>query len=348
MTAADLVDKLMSDEHADVLRDSRGLDGHPADGGRGRRARSAPSLVSAPPTAATQRNGYRQRAGTPGSGSSSWPSPGCGPGSYFPSFLEPRRRAEQALVAVVQEAYVNGVSTRKVDRLVEQLGLHQHEQGQVVAGCVAAWTSRSRVFRERPVGRRLPVPVAGRQGGAGPRAGWGPPQGPGDRLRRAPDAAAARWSAWTSARPRPRRSGAAFLRSLRARGLDGVQLVHLRRPHRPQDRDRQGARLPLAALHRPLPARHARPRRPGPAAAGVGRDPRDLRRRLRRRGARTAWPGRRPARARMLPRSPGCWRTPRPTCWPSTGSQPSTGPSSEHQPVGAGQQGDQAQNRCRV
>jgi transposase-like protein len=45
-------------------------------------------------------------------------------GSYFPSFLEPRRRAEQALVAVVQEAYVNGVSTRKVDRLVEQMGVH--------------------------------------------------------------------------------------------------------------------------------------------------------------------------------------------------------------------------------
>ena len=44
-------------------------------------------------------------------------------GTYFPSFLEPRTRGEQALVAVVQEAYVNGVSTRKVDRLVEQLGL---------------------------------------------------------------------------------------------------------------------------------------------------------------------------------------------------------------------------------
>ena len=40
---------------------------------------------------------------------------------YFPSFLEPRRRSEQALVAVVAEAYVNGVSTRKVERLVEQL-----------------------------------------------------------------------------------------------------------------------------------------------------------------------------------------------------------------------------------
>src|SRR5947199_8672127 len=44
-------------------------------------------------------------------------------GSYFPSFLEPRRRSEQALVAVVQEAYVAGVSTRKVDQVVESLGL---------------------------------------------------------------------------------------------------------------------------------------------------------------------------------------------------------------------------------
>src|SRR6188472_1501324 len=44
-------------------------------------------------------------------------------GSYFPSFLEPRRRSEQALVSVMQEAYVAGVSTRKVDQVVESLGL---------------------------------------------------------------------------------------------------------------------------------------------------------------------------------------------------------------------------------
>ena len=69
------------------------------------------------------------RAGTPGSASIELAIPKLRQGSYFPTFLEPRRRAEQALVAVVQEAYVNGVSTRKVDRLVEQLGLHQHEQG---------------------------------------------------------------------------------------------------------------------------------------------------------------------------------------------------------------------------
>jgi transposase-like protein len=44
-------------------------------------------------------------------------------GSYFPSWLEPRRRAEQALVAVVAEAYVHGVSTRKVEALVQSLGI---------------------------------------------------------------------------------------------------------------------------------------------------------------------------------------------------------------------------------
>ena len=54
--------------------------------------------------------------------------------AYFPSFLEPRRRAEQALVAVVQEAYVNGVSTRKVDRVVEQLGVRMSKDQVSRAG----------------------------------------------------------------------------------------------------------------------------------------------------------------------------------------------------------------------
>jgi putative transposase len=49
--------------------------------------------------------------------------------------LAPRRRAEQALVAVVQEAYVNGISTRKVDRLVEQLGLQGMSKEQVSRLC---------------------------------------------------------------------------------------------------------------------------------------------------------------------------------------------------------------------
>ena len=70
--------------------------------------------------------------------------------AYFPSFLEPRRRSEQAIVAVVMEAYVNGVSTRKVDRLVEQLGIAGMTKDRVSAIC-RAWTSRSRLFRQRPL-----------------------------------------------------------------------------------------------------------------------------------------------------------------------------------------------------
>jgi hypothetical protein len=64
-------------------------------------------------------------------------------GSYFPSFLEPRKRSEQALVAVVQEAYVNGVSARKVDRLVEQSA--SPGSGRTpFRGCAAGSMSRSR------------------------------------------------------------------------------------------------------------------------------------------------------------------------------------------------------------
>src|SRR5918994_4282837 len=70
--------------------------------------------------------------------------------AYFPSFLEPRRRSEQAIVAVVLEAYVNGVSTRKVDRLVEQLGIQGMSKDRVSALC-RALDGQVRAFRERPL-----------------------------------------------------------------------------------------------------------------------------------------------------------------------------------------------------
>ena len=76
-------------------------------------------------------------------------------GSYLPSFLEPRRRSEQALVAVVQEAYVNGVSTRKVERLVEQLGVGSLSKDQVSRMC-AGLDEQVRIFRERPLEGRYP------------------------------------------------------------------------------------------------------------------------------------------------------------------------------------------------
>lgn len=70
--------------------------------------------------------------------------------AYFPSFLEARRPAEQAIVAVVMEAYVNGVSTRKVDRLVEQLGISGMTKDRVSALC-RGLDARVAAFRERPL-----------------------------------------------------------------------------------------------------------------------------------------------------------------------------------------------------
>ena len=70
--------------------------------------------------------------------------------SYFPAFLEPRRRSEQAIVAVVLEAYVNGVSTRKVDRLVEQLGIDGMTKDRVSALC-RALDEQVELFRQRPL-----------------------------------------------------------------------------------------------------------------------------------------------------------------------------------------------------
>src|SRR4029450_13936544 len=71
----------------------------------------------------TPRNGYRSRSWSTRAGERGRASASLRRGSYFPSFLEPRKRSEQALVSVVQEAYVAGVSTRKVDQVVESLGL---------------------------------------------------------------------------------------------------------------------------------------------------------------------------------------------------------------------------------
>ena len=76
----------------------------------------------------THRNGYRPRLWETRVGEIELAVPRKRDGSsYFPSFLEPRRPCEQAIVACVMEAYVNGVSTRKVDRLVEQLGIRLGE-----------------------------------------------------------------------------------------------------------------------------------------------------------------------------------------------------------------------------
>src|SRR4030095_3047710 len=69
-------------------------------------------------------------------------------GSYFPSWLEPRRRSERALVAVVAEAYVKGVSTRKVEALVQSLGIAGMSKTEVSRLC-ASLDEEVRAFRER-------------------------------------------------------------------------------------------------------------------------------------------------------------------------------------------------------
>src|SRR6202161_3183739 len=69
-----------------------------------------------------RRNGYRERLWDTRVGSIDLSIPRLREGSYFPSFLEPRRTSEKALMAVIQEAYLQGVSTRAVDNLVRSLG----------------------------------------------------------------------------------------------------------------------------------------------------------------------------------------------------------------------------------
>ena len=103
----------------------------------------------APAERLTHRNGYRARAWATRAGELELAIPKLRRGSYFPSFLEPRRRSEQALVSVVQEAYVAGVSTRKVDQVVESLGLRisKSEVSRICAGL----DEQVDAFRNRPL-----------------------------------------------------------------------------------------------------------------------------------------------------------------------------------------------------
>jgi putative transposase len=110
----------------------------------------------APDARSTHRNGYRSRPWETRVGEIELmiPKKRSG-GSYFPSFLEPRRRCEQAIVAVVLEAYVNGVSTRKVDRLVEQLGIDGMTKDRVSALC-RGLDEQVELFRQRPLDGAYP------------------------------------------------------------------------------------------------------------------------------------------------------------------------------------------------
>jgi putative transposase len=173
----------------------------------------------------THRNGYRDRRWDTRVGTIGLAIPKVRDGSYFPSLLEPRRRAERALLAVVQEAYVLGVSTRRVDDLVRALGLEgisRSEVSRICAGLdaeVAAFRGRSLAVEAYPYvwldATYLKVREAGRVvsmaalvatgvARSGERRILGLELSPGND----------EGSAWP-----------AFIRSLVERGLHGVRLV---------------------------------------------------------------------------------------------------------------------------
>jgi len=153
MTVEEVVRQVLRDEHADVIRESvRAV-------AQEMMELEVSELIGAEhgertEDRATHRNGYRSRRWDTRAGEIELQIPKIRQGSYFPSFLQPRKRSEQALVSVVQQAYVCGVSTRRVDQLVESLGLRiSKSEVSRIAGLL---DEQVRAFRERPLEGRYP------------------------------------------------------------------------------------------------------------------------------------------------------------------------------------------------
>ena len=245
------------------------------------------------PERINHRNGYRDRPWETRAGTVDLKVPKLRKGSYFPGFLEPRRTAEKALTAVIQEAYIQGVSTRSVDELVQAMGMSGISKSQVSRLC-GEIDDKIKSFLDRPLegdwpylwldatyvkvreaGRIVPVAVTvavavndqGRRELLGMAIGASEAETFWTEFLRSPD----------PARPARRAAG------------------DLRRPQGPEGRHHPDPRRHLAALPRALHAQPAGPCR----QAGPARRLRLRRHRLRpgrRRGRRrTVAPDRRPA-----------------------------------------------------
>src|SRR5512147_631982 len=214
----------------------------------------------------TYRNGYRDRTLETRLGALTLRIPKLRQGSYFPGFLEPRRTVEKALVAVIQEAWIGGVSTRRVDELVHAMGMTGISKSSVSKLCKDI-DERVNGFLTPPNGRRMALPVARCHLPKGPRR-WPDCLGRDDNRRRRQY----RWSArdrWFAHRP------------VRGRGvLVGLpeepqgprphrhQAGDLRRPRRVEGGDRPRPRRHLATLPGALDPQCARLRAEGSAHHG--------------------------------------------------------------------------------